>query len=195
MKKVLLIGDSIRMSYQAQVKLALAAEAEVVWPEENARFAKYTLWQINGWIEELGKPDIIHWNNGIWDIYRLNEQVGIFTSMDEYIHDMARILKELRKTGAQIIWASTTAVDDRNVNCRNDDIDAYNLAVEELIKRENAPVNNLNAVEKGNIPVNDLNAVVKGNISSFIGEDYLHLSGEGEKACAEAVVDAIRKVL
>ena len=47
MKKVLLLGDSIRMGYQSEVKKLLENEYEVMYPEDNGRFAAYTLWQVN----------------------------------------------------------------------------------------------------------------------------------------------------
>jgi hypothetical protein len=53
MKKVLLIGDSIRLGYQQFVQEGLRDRAEVVGPEDNGRFSKYTLWGINLWIKEL----------------------------------------------------------------------------------------------------------------------------------------------
>ena len=46
MKKVLLLGDSIRMGYDDYVKEALDGKCEVVYDaEDNGRFAAYTLWQ------------------------------------------------------------------------------------------------------------------------------------------------------
>ena len=39
MKKVLLLGDSIRMGYDKYVTEQLAGEAEVLFPSENCRFA------------------------------------------------------------------------------------------------------------------------------------------------------------
>jgi len=56
--KVLLLGDSIRLSYQPAVAKKLASVAEVVGPEENCQFASYTLSSLDRWIERLGKPDI-----------------------------------------------------------------------------------------------------------------------------------------
>ena len=38
MKKILLLGDSIRMGYQNEVKELLKDEYEVVFPQENGRF-------------------------------------------------------------------------------------------------------------------------------------------------------------
>ncbi len=40
MKKVLLIGDSIRMGYDKYVKDALNEVAEVYYPTENCRFSE-----------------------------------------------------------------------------------------------------------------------------------------------------------
>ena len=47
MKKVLLLGDSIRMGYDDYVKEALDGKCEVVYDaEDNGRFAAYTLCHI-----------------------------------------------------------------------------------------------------------------------------------------------------
>ena len=43
MKKIVLIGDSIRMGYDKYVKEALDGVADVYYPGENCRFAQYTL--------------------------------------------------------------------------------------------------------------------------------------------------------
>ena len=182
MKKILLLGDSIRMSYQTYVKDKLDGVAEVMGPDENCRFAKYTLWNLQTWITDVNRPDIIHWNNGIWDIFRINNDIGIFSSLEEYTKDIQRILKELRKWESKIIWATTTPVNDKNVNCRNSDIDKYNDAV-------------LKFMQKEQIEINDLNTVVRANIDSFISEDNLHLTYKGRLICSDAVTNAIIKHL
>ena len=66
MKKVMLIGDSIRMGYQAKVADLLAAEAVVTGPEENCRFSSYTLFNLSAWVPD-DDFDVIHSNNGQWD--------------------------------------------------------------------------------------------------------------------------------
>ena len=71
MKKIVLIGDSIRMGYDKYVKEALADVAEVYYPEENCRFAEYTLrfaheWKSRGkWPDDI---DLVHWTVGLWDV-------------------------------------------------------------------------------------------------------------------------------
>ena len=42
-KKIILIGDSIRIGYDKYVKDALKDKAEVFYPSENCRFAQYVL--------------------------------------------------------------------------------------------------------------------------------------------------------
>lgn len=67
-KKVLLLGDSIRMGYEKYVKELLADECEVYFSEDNGRFAAYTLWQVNQMFKQYGHFDVVHWNNGYWDM-------------------------------------------------------------------------------------------------------------------------------
>ena len=43
MKKIILIGDSIRLGYDKYVKDALEGVAEVYYPNDSARFSEYTL--------------------------------------------------------------------------------------------------------------------------------------------------------
>ena len=69
MKKVLLLGDSIRMGYDDYVKELLDGKCEVIYdPDDNGRFAAYTLWQANQMFKKYGKFDVVHWNNGYWDM-------------------------------------------------------------------------------------------------------------------------------
>jgi len=182
MKQVLLLGDSIRLSYQSLVKEKLNGMAEVVGPEDNCRFAKYTLWYVNQWVDEHSKPDIIHWNNGLWDVFHYNEEMGISTPLEEYVSYIKKILKVLKNTGSKIIWATTTPVNAKNINYDNQEIDRYNDEIMKYMMEEQ-------------IEVNDLSKIVKSNIELYIGEDNLHLSEKGREVCTEAVVRAIKKHL
>ena len=60
MKKVLLLGDSIRMGYQYQLKELLKDECKVIFSDDNGRFASYTLWQANQMFKEYGRFDLVH---------------------------------------------------------------------------------------------------------------------------------------
>ncbi|TJY44528.1 hypothetical protein E5161_03900 [Cohnella pontilimi] len=182
MKRVLLLGDSIRMGYEPLVRQGLEGLAEVVAPEENGRFAKHTLWGVNLWMRDLGKPDIIHWNNGLWDLHHEAPMVEALTSLDEYIGQMKRILNELQRTGANIIFATTTPIPPDGVGRSNAEIDLYNAAVVEVM--------DANGVE-----VNDLNRLVKEDLAGNICEDKLHLTELGNQRCAAQVIEKIKKYL
>lgn len=182
MKKILLIGDSIRMNYMPVVAKNLYGIAEVYGPEENCRFAKYTLCNINDWLRLPGtEPDIIHWNNGIWDITRFNG-TDCLTSVSHYLEDMSRILKELRTTHARIIFATTTPVDDQNPVQSNIDIDRLNRNIVPYMR------------EQG-IEINDLNAFVRPHIDTYIAEDHVHLTKEGMKQVGGEVTRVLSQYL
>jgi hypothetical protein len=182
MKRVLLLGDSIRMGYEQLVRDGLNGVAEVVAPEENCRFAKHTLWGVNLWLKELGRPDIVHWNNGLWDLHHEAPMVEALTSQSEYIDTLKRILNELQRTGAIIIFATTTPVPADAIGRSNAEIDLYNSAADELMK-------------KNDIEINDLNSIVKQDLAGNICEDKLHLSELGNFRCAKQVIEKIKNYL
>ena len=185
MKKILLIGDSIRLSYCARVRELLGGKAEVYYTEDNCRFAKYTLWCLREWMALASPaPDIVHWNNGIWDTFRHTSGGICFTPIYEYAEYIDRVYREIKDAApaAQIIWASTTAVDDAFPVTDNATIDAYNACAAEVLG-------------KVGVPVDDLNAVVKADIKKYISDDLLHLSDAGIEACAVTVAECLEKYI
>ncbi|MFC5649464.1 SGNH/GDSL hydrolase family protein [Paenibacillus solisilvae] len=182
LKKVLLLGDSIRMGYEPYVREGLKELAVVTAPEENGRFSSYTLWGVNLWIKEFGVPDVVHWNNGLWDLHHEAPMIEALTSLEEYIRNLKRIINELKRTGAKIIFATTTPVPADAIGRSNAEIDRYNEAAIELMI-------------KHGVEVNDLNALVKQDFQGNICEDRLHLSEQGYRKCAVQVMEAIKSNL
>ena len=83
MKKIVLIGDSIRLGYEKYVKEAFEGVAEVYSPTENCRFAEYTLRFATDWKSKgqwPGDVDVVHWNAGLWDVLELfgDDGTGVF---------------------------------------------------------------------------------------------------------------------
>lgn len=67
--KVSLLGDSIRrIGYGPVMPELLGDNYEVFQPDDNCRFAKYTLRGLFEWWADMEGSDIIHWNNGLWNI-------------------------------------------------------------------------------------------------------------------------------
>ena len=108
MKNVWLFGDSIRLNYQHVVKRELDGECSVFSPAENGKFAKYTLCMLFQWSADYPKPDVIHWNNGIWDAFRFHPGKGPLTSVEDYCRDTLLIADALASTGAKLIFATST---------------------------------------------------------------------------------------
>lgn len=179
MKKILLLGDSIRMNYQQATIERFAGSAEIAAPSENCRDTGYTLISLAGWLSSFPNPDIIQWNNGIWDITWFNGEERPLNSLDEYVRDVRRAAHAFKKTGAKLVFALTTPIDENNLtqsNLKNkslDDVIAYNSAVSEMLIKEG-------------VLINDLYSVIAADPERFLSDDGCHLSEEGKLACAEA---------
>ena len=195
MKKVLLLGDSIRMGYDDFVKELLKDKCEVCYAaEDNGRFSAYTLWQMNQLFRQHGHFDVVHWNNGYWDMNIEAPMTEPIHPLDEYLHFLRRILAEIRCNGAQPIFATTTPVLSAgsaadisgtgadNIGYDNDRINQYNQAAKALMAFEG-------------VPVNDLNALCLQDPYYYKCPDLLHLTEEGYRKCAAQTAACILKQL
>lgn len=194
MKKVLLLGDSIRMGYDEYVKEILKDKCEVFYDDiDNGRFAAYTLWQVNQFFKNFGKFDVVHWNNGYWDMNIESPMIEAMHPVDEYIHFLKRIILEIQRNGAEIIFATTTPILEQGsamdntgtgikINYNNDWVIKYNDAAKKLM------------LEK-NITVNDLYTLMLQDKNVYKSEDRLHLTEEGYRICAEQAARLIEEKL
>jgi len=183
MKKIVLLGDSIRLiGYGKRVCELLSDNYEVWQPDDNCRFSSYTLRLIYDNIGYIKDADIIHWNNGLWDTCHLFDD-GTFTSIAVYVENMKRIARILLTLGKKVVFATTTPVTPSNPITCNDDIDAFNKAV-------------VPALQKMGVLINDLNKTVLQNIDEYIRkDDNIHLSEKGIEVCAKQVTDFIKDSL
>ena len=181
MKKVALLGDSIRLiGYGTKVPELLGEEYEVFQPDDNCRFVKYTLRGVFEWREQLKDCAVIHWNNGLWDTsVNLFDDGKPFTSEEEYVENMLRVAKELKKLGKRVIFATTTPVHHE-----------FHFNDNSLIQRYNALV--VPKLRELGIEINDLHSLVMQDLYKYIGTDQIHLSEEGSDLCAKQVVKIIK---
>lgn len=181
MKNVLLLGDSIRMLYQRRVKAELKGKANVYGPDDNGRWSGYTLNTLRFWLPSMPDPDIVHWNNGIWDIgddYNLGRP---FTLPEEYEVTLERtvvVLRQLCGADVKIIMATTTP----SLAQPLETVEQYN----EILKKVAA---------NNGIEVDDLFSVIRPNLEGLISPDKIHLNMEGAKLATESVVASIVKYL
>ena len=181
-KKVVLLGDSIRLiGYGKKVEEMLTPECEVWQPEDNCRFAKYTLRLIFDFQEQIKEANVIHWNNGLWDVCDILGD-GPFSPWEEYRTNMLRIADILQQWGKMVIFATTTPTHPE-----------YEYAAYERTKEYNAGMTA--ELKKRGIRINDLFSLMDEHKLDGICEDKIHLNEKGIQLCAEQVVREIRKVL
>ena len=184
MKKVILLGDSIRqIGYGAEVERRLTADGIALWqPDDNCRFAQYTLRMLQDWQGQLPDTDVVHWNNGLWDVCHYFGD-GTLTPKAVYVDTMLRIARILQRHAKTVIFATTTPVRKAHSQIRDEDIVAFNAAL-------------VPQLEKMDVVVNDLYTPVSRDIPRYIREDdNIHLSEDGIALCADLVERAIRKQL
>ena len=151
--KVTLLGDSIRMGYDKAVEKTLEGKANVYYPVENCRFAAYVLRYLHEYKTLLKDEmvDVIHWNAGLWDCLRLFEEEP-HTPIEVYAYYIDRICVRIKKVfpEAKVIFATSTSVlsekMDKNFKRYNEEIEAYNQAAVEVVKKHGFAINDLYAV-------------------------------------------------
>lgn len=182
MKKVVLLGDSIRqIGYGQKVTEMLQPECEVWQPEDNCRFAKYTLRMLFDYKEQIEGADVIHWNNGLWDACDIFGD-GPFTPLYEYVDNMLRIADILLKYGKKVIFATTTPT---HPDYPYHDLQRIKLYNDSLVEK----------LEKKGVIINDLFAIMQEHKIDGICEDQIHLNELGIELCAKQVADTILEAL
>ena len=179
MKKVTLLGDSIRLNYEGRVAELLKDEYTVFRYDDNGRFAQYTLRSLFDYRKDIEGSDVIHWNNGHWDLCDIFGD-GPFTPEDQYVFNIRRVAGLLLRFTPHVIFATTTPVRPENQYNDNNVIRRYNeLAV--------------GALKPMGVEINDLNAELSKDIDRYICGDLIHLTHDGIELCAELVAASVRR--
>lgn len=185
---VFLIGDSIRIGYETEVKTLLSDMAEVICPPDNCRYTQYVLTNLSSWAT-LCEPEevcLVQFNCGHWDVAHWDGEETSLNDVETYAGNIRRIIKRLRTVfpNARIVFATTTGMNpdgSQGKNPRtNQEIETYNRAA-------------VSACEN-NAEVLDLYAVTK-MFGSELYEDAVHQTKEGAGILAGIVADNIRRLL
>lgn len=159
MKKVVLLGDSIRQGYEKYVKLAFdgAGTAQIYSPEDCCRFTSYVLRNVAQWKGEMGcgsDVDLIHWNAGLWDCLHMVDGKP-HTDVEVYRDYLARIhmvLDKLFPGAKQIFATSTTVVEEGYTGTYkrfNNEIEQYNAAARAVLEPLGVQINDLHGLTCG----------------------------------------------
>lgn len=208
MKNVLLIGDSIRLCYQARVAELLGADVRVYAPEENCRYTKYALWGMYTYMEAWEHPkfDVIHWNTGIWDLHRCTADGEVFTPLDEYLAVNRRLAIQMESYCDKLIWATCTPGNrqldkQKAINSLiNTDSAFTKVFLCDTMEKWNSDIiryNKANAeqLSRRGIKINDLCSLILEDPDRYICEDGVHPSAEGCELLAQQVAREINEML
>ena len=189
---VLIIGDSISLAYTPHVIRLLKDKALVKHHKGNAGPSIRGLVRIEGWLGQT-KWDIIHFNWGLWDMYGW-EYAKDDISPAGYEKRLNTLVIRLKKTGAKLIWATTTpACPEAEVTMKR----RFKTTVKITPKVEKQFLDAaLRVMKKHQIQINDLHAYIAPDWKKYsIADNNVHFNRKGSIRLAEKVADVIEKRL
>ncbi len=183
---ILILGDSISIGYTPYLTEILQAKAEVRRPNENGQGSTRGVERIDTWLGEV-QWDLIHFNFGLHDIKHVHPLSGENSSdpahplqadLETYKKNLTRIIERMKRTGAKLIFATTTPVPE-NTEWREAGAEVpYNEAAMML-------------AQKYHIIVNDLHAFCLPILKEIQIPANVHFRPEGYKRLAEKVAEVI----
>lgn len=192
MKKVLLLGDSIRIGYDSYVRKTLKDTCQVIFPEENCRFAQYVLRYLTFWKEWLNvdeELDLVHWNVGLWDTLELYDD-GCLTPPEFYAYFIEKICGRIKFLfpKAKVIFATSTPVLEGE------------FLRPHISKRQNANVRKYNDIavsicKKNGFIINDMYSILEGIPKNYYIDAAHPYTLEGTTLTTNAVVKVISEAL
>lgn len=180
--KVLIIGDSISIGYTPPVTKLLDGKASVVHHEGNAAHTNNGVEKLDSWLGDT-KWNVITFNFGLHDLKIMEDgkhQVGV----ELYEKNLETIASRLQKTGARLLYVTTTPVPEGKLNPLRKPGDelAYNAAA-------------LRVMKKHKIRIVDLYGFAKPKLTEIQRPANVHFTPEGDAALAGVVAKAIEKRL
>lgn len=184
--KILIIGDSISNGYTPFVKEALKDNALVDHNPGNAQYSGTGVAMIDEWLGNE-KWDVVQFNFGLWDLYGW-ENADILRTPETYARNLEKIVVRLKKTGAKLIWVTTTPVcPGPEVKCKliidSDTESAFQNAALGVMEKYKVKVNNINKVSR---------KIYKNH---GVGYNDVHFTTEGYKLLAQEITKELKKIL
>ncbi|MBK8090589.1 MAG: SGNH/GDSL hydrolase family protein [Verrucomicrobiaceae bacterium] len=171
--RVLLIGDSVSRGYTQAVRKALAGRANVHRAPANCGPTASGLKNIDIWLGD-GKWDVIHFNFGIHDRA---------TPIADYQTRLTQLIERMRKTGAKLLWASTTPCPDTpDGKSKSAPIIERNTAAAEVM-------------QKNQIAIDDLFTAITPHLSTLQNPNDVHFNTAGYDFLGQTVAQAIQTAL
>ena len=171
--RVLLIGDSVSRGYTQPTRAALAGVANVHRAPANCGPTASGVKNLEVWLG-VGKWDVIHFNFGIHDRG---------TPAADYVQRLEAIVARLEKTGAKLVWASTTPIPDNPAQKQT----ARSIVEKNALAAE--------VMRKHGIPTDDLFAAITPRLADLQNPNDVHFTGAGYEFLGAQVAGSIRAAL
>ncbi|WP_395737269.1 SGNH/GDSL hydrolase family protein [Prosthecobacter sp.] len=180
--RVLLIGDSISIGYTLPVRKLLEGKANVHRIPTNGGPTKNGVANIAKWLGS-SKWDVIHFNWGIHDLKYMPDGKRQVEPAD-YEANLRSLVATLKKTGAKLIWATTTPIPDGDLNPprKFGQVKEYNEIAAKVM------------AENG-VAIDDLNAHITPKLATLQNPKDVHYTSEGSEYLAQQVAAEITKAL
>ena len=178
--RVLLLGDSISIGYTLPTREALAGKANVHRAPTNCGPTTRGITQLDRWLGD-GRWDVIHFNFGLHDLKQIDGKHQV--PIDQYERNLREIVARLKKTGARLIWCSTTPVPAPGTDGpprKSDDVVAYNAAAKKVM-------------DENGIPIDDLYAFALPQLDKIQRPNNVHFTAQGSAVLAQQVAASILK--
>lgn len=190
LKRVVLVGDSIRMGYQEAVRRELAGLADIWAPAENGGNSENVLAHLDEWVISR-QPDILHLNCGLHDLKKEFGAQQAAVPLERYRANLEAIFRRLTEETprTRLIWATTTPVNEawHHANKPFDRFEADVLAYNRVA---------LEVCQQFAVPVNDLYCVImEAGRDALLTLDGVHFGEAGKDLLGKAVAGAIRQYL
>lgn len=187
--RVLLIGDSISIGYTLAVREELKGIANVHRPATNCGPTTRGVAEIDKWLGD-GKWDIIHFNFGLHDLKFVDDQGKnappdkghVQVSAEDYQKNLETLVAKMKKTGARVIFATTTPVPEGAQARIKGDEKKYNEIAVAVMK-------------KNGVAVNELHAFCLPKLAEIQLPANVHFKPEGSKELGKQVAGVIRKTI
>ncbi len=191
--KVLMIGDSISIGYTPFVEKQLKDSASISHNPGNAAHTGTGLAKIDAWLGDT-RWDLIHFNWGLHDLCYRNpkaKQQGnrdkvngtLTTTLEQYEKNLEQLVARLKKTGATLVWASTTVVPEGEAGRIAGDEKKYNEVAAQVMKKHGIATNDLHALSATFAP------------ELFVRPGDVHYKPAGYQKLGTQVAESIRTAL
>lgn len=171
--RVLLIGDSVSRGYTQATRKALAGKANVHRAPANCGPTASGLKNIDVWLGD-GRWDVIHFNFGIHDRS---------TPLADYTQRLEQLIERMQKTGARLVWASTTPIPD--------DLPKGQTAAS-IVERNQAAAE---VMTKHRIAIDDLYTAISPHLTEVQNPKDVHFNAKGYDFLGETVAKAVETAL